>query len=518
MKCIRSGLAVWLVFAVFVPGVIEPAATADASDPVAAPPRESLPAGDVLKGVFWEYRTSSDSAWQAVPPALEERRAFQVRGRFSWTEPSDQVSARLIVQWPLNVSGVAVNDRGVELPGKGMSYRELYLPGGFLRHGENLLQLDLSGGAKTDSPGVGQRLALTRLLPTDLAFSTGPVLGAAGTDFFTVTCELNLPAEVFVVDEPSGERLVRSPSGTAHRIQVPCDLTHERRFVLQASNGQVFREVPLRLPAAATADRLTLVCLGDTQGGGRQYAELVKAAMTHDPQLIVRTGDFVHWGPNRWEWDSNFFEVAKESLTRVPHYAVPGNHDVRMGVTWMAERVFHAPDGDGGEWNWSQRVGPALLIGVNGADSWSADSQNIQWLERVLEKGSGAPFIFFFSHYPPVSSGHHAIVKNGKFRERMSQEAMEVILPLLSRHQATAYISGHEHFYERLEPESGVTVLIVSGGVSTRRKAWDPPSSKVWSDEHHYSLLEIGQGACTLRTLTSDGLELDRRIWTARGP
>jgi len=363
---------------------------------------------------------------------------------------------------------------------------------------------------------VDQSLFLSPLDPGDLAFTTAPVLGAAGADFFTVTCELNLAAEVYVLAAGSDKRLASSPPGTAHRLKVPCDRTREGAFVLVAANGRALRKAPLRIPAAPTADKLTFVAIGDTQDGAHRYAALAEAAMNHQPHLVVRAGDVVHWGPNRWEWDGHLFDVARGSLTRVPHYAVPGNHDTRLGVTWMAEQLFYAPPGDGGLWNWSQRIGPVLLIGVNGAADWAAGSTNIQWLQRVLEDGAAAKFVFFVNHYPPISSGYHSSRKNGRYRERTSQEASEVILPLLARHRVTAYICGHEHFYERLESEQGVTVLVITGGVSMRPKTWDPPGSKVWANEHHYSLFEIEQDTCTLRTLTVEGKEIDRKTWPAR--
>jgi Icc-related predicted phosphoesterase len=470
---------------------------------------------NLLAGSSWAYRLKADQPWTNRPPAFAYKVAFQARCEFSKPVGTDWAGAGLDAGH-FGIFGVTLNDQAVALPASDMLYRELIIPASCLRQGTNVLQLDLfvewREAAPHDVPG---NLLLTPLSLSDLKFATRPVLGAADAEAFTVCCELNLPAAVSVLDAGMETRLAHSPTGTVHRLKVPRN-NSRGPFVLVAANGQTTLKIPLQPPPAPVADKLTFVSLGDTQGGGRQYERLVEAAMAHRPQLLVRTGDITTYGLKRWYWDDDFFRVATNALTCLPHYVVPGNHD---RPRWFTDRVIYSPSGNGTERNWSQRIGPALLIGIHGAQSFAAGSKNIQWLTRVLEGAGDTGFIVLFSHFPPVSSGEHTTVTNGVYRELTTAEASEVILPLLARHRATAYICGHDHFYERLEPEGGVTVLISgSGGAPQRPKAWYPPSSKVFASKHHYCLFEINRTTCTLRALTAEGEELDRKVWQARTP
>ena len=62
-------------------------------------------------------------------------------------------------------------------------------------------------------------------------------------------------------------------------------------------------------------------------------------------------------------------------------------------------------------------------------------------------------------HHPPYSSGQHGSTPG----------AQEHLVPLLSRHRVDLVLSGHDHDYERVEPQHGVTYVVSGGGCKTTR-------------------------------------------------
>ncbi len=496
-----------------------PPPTAVSAAPAAGAP--ARPADDLLKGAVYQYRLQGEQPFADPVPSFKatSHAWLQARCRFTLPASSALDAATLKVVLPdFGIAAATLNARPVEIPAKGAFYHALVIPGTLFQPGPNELEVHLyAEWVNTLRPDLSGSLFLTPLTLRDLAFVGGPILGAAGEDTFTVTCEMNLPAGVTVAraGAPSTHPPAVSPPGTLHRLRVSRDRAGGE-YVLTATNGQAALRVPLNVPPFATADRLTFVVAGDTQNAGSRWGKSAAAILSHKPQLLVRTGDFVTHGHSRWQWDDDFLLPARDLLTRVPLYVVPGNHE---GKTPIMEQLFYTPGGDGTARNWSQKVGPALLIGIDGRGQFGADTREGKWLEGVLASAADSRFIFLFNHYPGLSSFKHGQMKDGKFVERTTQRVVEDILPLLARYRATAYVSGHTHLYERLEPDHGVTTVVSGGGGAyMHHKTWDAPNSKVFVMERHYCLFEIEGNTCTMRVLTPEGKQIDTRVWQARRP
>jgi len=94
-------------------------------------------------------------------------------------------------------------------------------------------------------------------------------------------------------------------------------------------------------------------------------------------------------------------------------------------------------------------------------------------------------------------------------------------MPLLKKYNATAMFAGHDHCYERSEPEEGVTMIISGGaGAPTYGKSKDAekqnPYSKVFARQRHYCLLTVDGDVCTMKVFRPNGTMIDTRSWTAR--
>jgi hypothetical protein len=465
--------------------------------------------------------------------AVEARRAFPTE------DPSAWASLTVCdVTEPLP----ALNGEPVQLPLPDMRFRAIHgVPASLLRKGTNELTVPWNGAAlavgvpaKTlrhfaDSPPA------RRLVPTgevfalaagDVAVDLGPILGAAGDDFFTVTCRTNMPAEValgFTLAGSEKPLYVRAGGeGLYHRVRVEGRSLREVTsywLVLRPGGGVERRSDVVHLPPR-TPGPLRFAAVGDPQSG-RNWRAVSAAIERARPDFVVILGDFVSHGRDERHWRELFWRPARSLLATTPTYAILGNHDNNAAIFG---EIFHTPDGgEGRSSNWAQTIGDVLVVGIDGRRGFRDGTDNHAWLSRTLAR-SDARFIFLCSHYPPWSSAKHgANTAGGKAREWTAEQGRRIIMPLLRRHHATAMLTGHEHSYERNEPPGGVShVTTAGGGLGARRKspkaAEQNPHSIAFSRKPHFCLFEVTAERCTMKAVATDGSVLDARVWPARVP
>lgn len=433
-----------------------------------------------------------------------------------------------------------LNGRTIPVPLEGMRYRTVpAVPVSLLQPGPNELttgwdESESAAGARVEGlryfTGSGDTTRLRakgRLFgqtAADARICTGPILGFAGPDFFTVACRTNMPTRVAL--DVEGERRAVSEAGLFHRSRargLAADSEASYRLVPAAaeSDCEPATGTVTMPPADPGARGLELAVMGDSATRTDIWQEIAAQVAARRPALAVFTGDMVSGGTRDWTWDERFFGPAPELFASVPFYPIAGNHD-ESGE--LARRLFVTPDeGEtppGEELNWVQEIGPVLLIGMDGAADWSKDGPLAGWLEARLA-GTAARFIFAFNHFPTWSSaGHGRLDPDGRPVEAPARAGRTTIVPLLARYGATALFAGHDHCYERSELPGGPT-LVTTGGAGSYLypKQDDPeqnPYSAVFASRFHYCLLRVEAEACTLEAIALDGEVLDRRRWRPR--
>jgi hypothetical protein len=506
--------------------------------------RPVAPAGDggpanLLSSARWEYSLDGGESWTREVPVARGGRVTGIRGRirFAAGELSRCVALEL-------TPGIAVgqrqhyylNGQALRGPVRGMRYETIPLicPK-LLRPGPDELTAGISYDNRPPEqypekvmPDVPVALAreLRALEPRHVRFRTGPVLGAAGPDWFSVTCRTNLPAAVtLTVTGPTAAgiepRQETSPVGLRHRFRITgLDPKVAWAYHLTASCHGARTQTPLRpvrlLPGGR---RLRIVVIADPQSGDG-WGAVARAVRRSDADLIVFAGDMVAGGRNDREWDEKFFGVAPELFARIPTYAIVGNHENGSPIY---EDLFYTPTPGGRGRNWTQQIAGVRLIGVDGRKDWSAGGANVAWLKRVLAAAAEAKFLFFLDHYPAYSSGKHGKLDEdtGRPEQREVQQARYVLVPLLRQHRATAFMCGHEHVYERSELPGGLTQVTTGGGGHPRRGKVDEaaeqnPHSRTFATGLQYTLIEVDGDSAAMKSLRPDGTVVDTRTWKAR--
>lgn len=337
----------------------------------------------------------------------------------------------------------------------------------------------------------------------ELVLHTGPIVGWTGTDFFTVTCRTTVPA---VVTLKVGEKTCSDKTGLTHTLRMgglQPGTAYEYTLSTAAEGEPAVTGGPYRVKTYPAEGKLIFAATGDSRSDPKTWGLITAAIQKVEPAFVLHTGDLVSSGAKDELWDEQFWKPAQGMLASIPFYPVWGNHEKGSNILLQ---LFSLPGGSG---NWSQQVGPVLLVGgdLNGS-GWSEGGKNVGWLEETI-KASRAPFVFVEVHVPAWSSGSHG-------NSKLVQTA---ILPILEKYQVTALVAGHDHNYERSEPGKGTTCITTGGGgapLYAAKNTAKNPHSKIFRSIHHYVIFTVEGDSCTMNVYTLDGQVLDTRTWKAR--
>jgi 3',5'-cyclic AMP phosphodiesterase CpdA len=84
--------------------------------------------------------------------------------------------------------------------------------------------------------------------------------------------------------------------------------------------------------------------------------------------------------------------------------------------------------------------------------------EQIAWVEDELKKSGSAWKIPFF-HHPLYSSGD---------RHGSDLRLRDVLEPLFVKYGVSVAFTGHDHFYERVKPQQGITYFVTGSGGQLR--------------------------------------------------
>ncbi len=134
-------------------------------------------------------------------------------------------------------------------------------------------------------------------------------------------------------------------------------------------------------------------------------------------------------------------------------------------------------------------------------DSNYMDDKQRQWLEKELA-ASGSDWKICFFHHPPYSSGG---------THGSSTVLREELEPLFVKYRVNAVFTGHEHFYERIQPQKGVAYFIA--GSSAKLRAGDinpsPLEASGFDQGYAFMLVEIDGDNLYYQTITDQGKTID---------
>jgi predicted phosphodiesterase len=238
--------------------------------------------------------------------------------------------------------------------------------------------------------------------------------------------------------------------------------------------------------------------IGDTGTGGsaqRKIAERLIASRSAFPYTFtVMLGDNMYGGEGPSDFANKFEQPYKPLLDAgVKFYAALGNHD-------DPNQRFYKLFNMNGERYYSFKPAQAS-VRFFALDSNYMDKPQLAWLEKELTASDSDWKIAFF-HHPLYSTGD----KHGA--DEVLREQLE---PLFVKYGVNLVLTGHEHFYERIKPQKGITYIIAGSAAKLRKGniGGSDIAAKGYDQGYAFMLMEIDGNVLHFQTITDEGKTVD---------
>ena len=456
----------------------------------------------------------------AASVSFEKAARYELRLRVEFEIKAMPATPVLTLRKPPDMGGFTLNGQALIGPPKDMFYPELEgIPTAALKPGRNVLEAAYAVNVRLQdgklNPATTGDIRLD-LQPGDVRkfeIRTGPVLGAAGTDYFTVGCRTRMPATVTLLCDG---RTWTSKPGVIHLLRadgLKAGREYEYKLLAELAGGKATAaSLPYKVKTLPDKGPVTFVALGDARNNPKIWGRIVAEAITFQPAFVMHTGDIIGNGNDYEAWDREFSKPAEKFLATIPCFYTFGNHENNVQMIYQ---MFGFPEQ--GRGNYNQVIGPVQLFAMNRFENWGKGSPAMVAMENKLA-ASKSPFVFAFTHPPAWSSGSHGNDKLGQ----------EIHFPIFNKYGVTALLAGHDHCYERSEP-GGTTMLITGGGgagLYSQDHLKDNPHSKIYRSEYNFLVFRADDRKCEMKAYTYGGVKtpdnerklemVDSRVWEPR--
>ncbi len=216
----------------------------------------------------------------------------------------------LALEKSLYLENLTLNGEALPIPIEGMSYKTIpAIPASMLKKGSNELRGTWVQRIKTQKNEKTSKVSIiskkirsadvdVRLYGVELsalAFQTGPILGYAGENMFTVSCRVNLPAEVVL--EVNNRQYISKPA-LLHSFKVEgltADTQYEYSLKTRFSSKDDFIASvgPYSMRTLAGGEKFVFTILGDSRSYPKDWERVAAAVTTKKPAFCGFVGDMV---------------------------------------------------------------------------------------------------------------------------------------------------------------------------------------------------------------------------------
>ena len=246
--------------------------------------------------------------------------------------------------------------------------------------------------------------------------------------------------------------------------------------------------------------------IGDSGRGWKPQhevaAQMVAYRQRFDFKFVLMAGDNIYEGPATPEdYRVKFEEPYKLLLDAgVKFYAVLGNHDDPKQVDYKPFNM----DGDR-YYTFTPPVDPITRwdtrVRFFALDSTNLDGAQMQWFEHEAAE-SRAEWKIALLHHPLYTSGRYTL------QARASRFTLE---SSFVNGGIDVVFSGHEHIYQRSEPQKGI-LYFISGAAGSLREGDSSPSQSIargYDADFHFMLVEIADEGFYFQAINRQGETID---------
>jgi hypothetical protein len=268
----------------------------------------------------------------------------------------------------------------------------------------------------------------------------------------------------------------------------------------------------LALPLKPGSVRFAVI--GDSGRGDRWQQEVADQMIAWRARFpftfVLMLGDNIYGTSTPHDYELKFERPYKALLDAgVVFHAAIGNHD-------DSAEIYYDKFNMNGRRYYTFRENERRPAGLVGAgvrffvlDSRSLDPTQLDWLREQL-RASGTAWKIAYFHHPLYTSG----------RYRAGARALRIVLePILVEGDVDVVLAGHEHLYERLIPQRGISYF-TSGGAGSLRKGDLGPSTvhaRGFDTDYHFMMMEVSGNQLFFQAISRTGETVDAGVITRPG-
>ena len=248
-------------------------------------------------------------------------------------------------------------------------------------------------------------------------------------------------------------------------------------------------------------DSLKFAVIGDNGTGGQPQfdvgRQMAAARATFPFEFVLMMGDNLY---NAQDFAAKFERPYAALLDAgVRFYAAIGNHDdARLQVRYAPFNM------NGARYYTFAKPNVRFVV----ADTNFLDQVQLEWLENTL-KSAAEPWKIVYFHHPLYSDGdRHG--SNVELRVRLE--------PLLVAYGVDVVLSGHDHIYERIVPQKGITYFVIGSSGQLRRGGISPSplTAAGYADDQAFTLMEVAGSDLVFQTRSRTGRVVDSGVIHSR--
>ena len=250
-------------------------------------------------------------------------------------------------------------------------------------------------------------------------------------------------------------------------------------------------------------ESLKFAVVGDAGDGDRPQYEIgqqMAAARASFPfEFVIALGDNLYGRQEAQDFVAKFQKPYQPLLqSGVRFYGALGNHDKQEN------RFYPGFNMDGQRFYTFARQNVRFVV----LDTNLLDPKQLAWTEQILSESREAWKIAYF---------HHPLYSNGG-RHGSNVELRVVLEPLFVKHGVSVVFASHDHIYERLKPQKGITHFVE--GSSGRFRKGDletsPTTAAGFDQDRTFMLVEIAGDQMSFRTISRTGVTVDSGVINRR--
>jgi 3',5'-cyclic AMP phosphodiesterase CpdA len=278
------------------------------------------------------------------------------------------------------------------------------------------------------------------------------------------------------------------------------------RTVVETAAAQAQRaDTAVQLPNQDGSFKFAV--LGDFGTGEKPQYELAEQMAKEHSRFsyntVILVGDNLYGSERPQDFQKKFETPYKPLLDAgVKFYASLGNHDAREQRYYrlfnMEGRLYYS-------------FSPKADIRFFALESTYPEPEQIRWAEKELSS-SGSKWKIVFFHHPLYSSGE---------RHGSDTRLRDVLEPLFVKYDVSIVLTGHDHFYERVRPQKGISYFVVGSGGQLRAGNIDRQSgltAQGFDTDRVFMVAEIAGDAMYFNAISRTGATIDSGVVRRREP